>query len=114
MSGLPTFPAKFACAVPLRPTGNVRAIAKRRREIYQFYRRHLKPLEAEGLLRLPYTPEDCTSNYHLFYILVNDVAARDDLLAHLKSHGIHAVFHYVPLHWSPMGRSSAVWNATSR
>jgi len=29
----------------------------------------------------------------------------DGLLEHLKSQGIHAVFHYVPLHSSPMGRT---------
>ncbi len=79
-------------------------IAKRRQAIYQFYRRQLKSLEGEGLLRLPCTPEDCTSNYHLFYILARDAETRDDLLAHLKSNGIGAVFHYVPLHTSPMGR----------
>jgi len=81
------------------------AIARRRREIHQFYRRHLKPLESEGLLRLPHTPEDCTSNYHLFYILLPDQEARNGLMAHLKSEGIHAVFHYIPLHSSPMGRT---------
>ncbi len=81
------------------------AIAQRRRAIYQYYRRHLKPLEAEGLLRLPYTPEDCTSNYHMFYVLLPDGEARDGLMAHLKSKDIHAVFHYVPLHSSPMGRT---------
>lgn len=79
-------------------------IAQRRREIHQFYRRHLKPMEAEGVLRLPYTPEDCRSNYHMFYVLLPDVQTRDGLLSHLKSQGIHAVFHYVPLHSSPMGR----------
>ena len=26
-------------------------------------------------------------------------------MAHLKQQGIHAVFHYVPLHTSPMGRT---------
>lgn len=81
------------------------AIAQRRREIYQYYRRRLKPLEAEGLLRLPYTPEDCTSNYHMFYVLLPDGDARDGLMAHLKSKDIQAVFHYVPLHSSPMGRN---------
>ena len=29
---------------------------------------------------------------------------RDALIAHLKQHGIQAVFHYIPLHSSPMGR----------
>lgn len=79
-------------------------IARRRREIYRFYRRCLKPLEAEGLLRLPQVPEDCTPNYHMFHVLLPSADARDGLLQHLKSQGIHAVFHYVPLHSSPMGR----------
>ncbi len=79
------------------------AISQRREELYLNYRRLLKPLEAEGLLRLPVIPEDCRSNYHLFYILLPTAEQRDALLAHLKSQGIYAVFHYVPLHTSPMG-----------
>ena len=79
-------------------------ISDRRREIYQFYRRQLKPLEAEGLLQLPYTPEDCAANYHMFYVLVKDGSTRNALMDHLHKHGIGAVFHYVPLHSSPMGR----------
>ena len=81
------------------------AIAQRRRSVYQTYRRHLKPLEAEGLLRLPFTPEDCTANWHMFYVLLPDSQSRDALLAELNSRGIHAVFHYVPLHSSPMGKT---------
>jgi dTDP-4-amino-4,6-dideoxygalactose transaminase len=79
-------------------------ISQRRRRIYQFYRKHLKCYEAEGLLRLPVTPEDCEGNYHLFYVLLPDQATRDGLLAHLNRNNIHAVFHYVPLHSSPMGQ----------
>ena len=60
-------------------------------------------MEAEGLLRLPVVPENCCTNYHLFHILVADQPTRDSLIAHLKSQGITAVFHYVPLHTSPMG-----------
>ncbi|MGB4726710.1 MAG: dTDP-4-amino-4,6-dideoxygalactose transaminase [Thermogutta sp.] len=81
------------------------AIAARRFEIYQYYATHLKPLEEEGFLRLPRIPAGCQSNYHLFYVLTPDGPTRDALLAHLKSEGIHAVFHYVPLHTSPMGRT---------
>lgn len=81
------------------------AIARRREEIYQNYRRLLKPLEAQGMLRLPTIPEDCRSNYHMFYILLPTADERDKMLEHLRSEGIHAVFHYVPLHTSPMGRT---------
>jgi dTDP-4-amino-4,6-dideoxygalactose transaminase len=79
-------------------------IAERRRNIYRFYHLHLRPLEEQGLLRLPHVPEDCQSNFHLFYILLPDMETRDSLMRHLKQQGILAVFHYVPLHSSPMGR----------
>ena len=79
-------------------------IAARRREIYQLYRRKLKPLEAEGRLRLPVIPEDCVSNSHMFYVILPSAEQRDQTMAELKARGIHAVFHYIPLHSSPMGR----------
>ena len=79
-------------------------IAVRRREIYWQYWRQLKALEDEQLIRLPQIPEECRSNFHMFYVLLATAAQRDALLAHLKPQGIHAVFHYVPLHTSPMGR----------
>jgi dTDP-4-amino-4,6-dideoxygalactose transaminase len=81
------------------------SIAERRHRIYQFYRQRLKPLEAEGLLRLPQIPNDCDSNYHMFYIVLPTADIRNCLLDHLKAEAIHAVFHYVPLHNSPMGRT---------
>ena len=79
-------------------------ISERRREIYQRYRRALKPLEAEGLLRLPVIPEDCESNFHLFYVLMPTAVQRDLVLERMRSRQIRAVFHYVPLHNSPKGR----------
>jgi dTDP-4-amino-4,6-dideoxygalactose transaminase len=81
------------------------AIADRRRKLYQVYRQHLKPLAAEGLFQLPHIPEDCRTNYHMFYVLLPDRRARDEVLSHLRGHSIEAVFHYVPLHSSPMGRT---------
>ena len=69
------------------------------------YREELAALEAGGLLRLPQAPPaGVTGNGHMFYVLLPDPAARARLIAHLKSLGIHSVFHYVPLHSSPAGR----------
>jgi dTDP-4-amino-4,6-dideoxygalactose transaminase len=79
-------------------------ISERRREIYQRYRRGLKPIEAEGLLRLPVIPEDCESNFHLFYVLMPTAVQRDLVLDRMRTRQIRAVFHYVPLHNSPKGR----------
>jgi len=86
------------------------SIAARRKEIFQFYQEGLLALEETGQLRLPYVPDDCRSNYHMFYVLLPDGPTRDALLAHLRANGISAVFHYIPLHSAPMGRQLAVSN----
>ena len=40
----------------------------------------------------------------MYYLLLPSLAARTALIAHLKARGIMAVFHYLPLHLSDMGR----------
>ena len=57
----------------------------------------------QGFLTLPKVPEDCDSNYHMFYILLPDMHIRDAVMEEFKRVGIMAVFHFVPLHCSPMG-----------
>lgn len=79
-------------------------ITTQRRHIYRRYRQALRPLESNNYLQLPVTPEDCRSNYHMFYILLPSGDIRDALLHYLQSRNIHAVLHYVPLHSSPRGR----------
>jgi len=97
-------PSEIACAFLYAQLEMMRAIAERRKTIYRQYRTLLKPLEVQGLLSLPHIPEDCESNYHMFYILLSDREIRNAVIAHLKQHGIMAVFHFVPLHCSPMGQ----------
>ena len=98
-------PSEIACAFLYAQLEMMDAIAERRETIYKQYRKLLKPLEAEGFLSLPHIPEDCESNYHMFYILLPDMETRDALMAHLKECNIGSVFHYIPLHSSPMGRT---------
>jgi dTDP-4-amino-4,6-dideoxygalactose transaminase len=61
------------------------------------------PAEKYGI-ELPSAPF-LDSNGHLFFILAETEEQRDALLMHLKSKGIYAVFHYVPLHLSLVGNS---------
>lgn len=96
-------PSEIACAFLFAQLEAIDEITTRRREVYEFYRCHLSPLEEAGLVRLPVAPEGCEINYHIFYVLLRDETARNDMMAHLKRNGISAVFHYVPLHTSPMG-----------
>jgi dTDP-4-amino-4,6-dideoxygalactose transaminase len=78
-------------------------ISKKRREIFDYYMQGLRPLEERGYVRLPVTPADCCHNGHMFYVILESFARRGELISHLEEHGISAVFHYVPLHSSPMG-----------
>lgn len=60
-------------------------------------------LQEEGRIRLPFIPEECEHNAHMFYIKTKDLQERTALISFLKSHDILAVFHYVPLHSAPAG-----------
>jgi dTDP-4-amino-4,6-dideoxygalactose transaminase len=81
-------------------------IMMRRKEIFDRYRELLEPLQSSGKVRLPYFPDHCMPNYHMFYLLFEEETARNRVLDGLKSHGILAVFHYIPLHSSPYAERS--------
>ncbi len=78
-------------------------IKEKRRAIFDFYYENLKTLETSGVLRLPTIPNECESNYHIFYIILRSNKARNSLMDKLRSEGIQSTFHYIPLHNSPMG-----------
>jgi dTDP-4-amino-4,6-dideoxygalactose transaminase len=84
---------------------NIEKIIKRRKEIFDYYYQALTPLANDGILRLPVVPDGCERNNHIFYIILKDEDTRNALLDHLNSAGINAIFHYLPLHLSPIGRS---------
>lgn len=97
-------PSEITCAFLYAQLEMLDAISRRRREICSYYQERLQPLAEQGLLRLPFVPDHCQSNHHLFYVLLPDEATRDALQAGLAQQQIQAVIHYVPLHSSPMGR----------
>ncbi len=84
---------------------NIGKINSRRKRLNDFYSRELIPLANDGKLQLPNIASECQSNYHLFYIILEDEKTRNALMDYLKSNGIFAVFHYIPLHISPVGLS---------
>jgi dTDP-4-amino-4,6-dideoxygalactose transaminase len=77
-------------------------ITAQRCRICSAYAEQLAPLEQAGKVRLPRF--DADSNGHMYYMLLDSLATRTALIAHLKAQGINPVFHYVPLHSSPAGR----------
>ncbi|MCW5575858.1 MAG: dTDP-4-amino-4,6-dideoxygalactose transaminase [Burkholderiales bacterium] len=80
-------------------------IIAHRRRLCAVYRESLQSLADAGRLVLPQPePEGVSDNGHMFYLFARTAAERPALLAHLKAAGVHAVFHYVPLHASPAGQ----------
>jgi dTDP-4-amino-4,6-dideoxygalactose transaminase len=82
---------------------NADSIIKSRIEIWQKYYMLLTPLKKAGKLNLPFEPKECKHNGHLFYILLANQNNRAELIDNLHEDSINTVFHYVPLHNSPMG-----------
>jgi dTDP-4-amino-4,6-dideoxygalactose transaminase len=69
------------------------------------YAMALKPLVDAGTIAVQSIPQHCATNFHMFYVLVDNLQTRTRLIDYLKQRGIHAVFHYVPLHSSPVGET---------
>lgn len=78
-------------------------ITQNRLATWNYYYDALSGLARKGLVELPTIPNDCLHNGHMFYLKVRDLDERSALLSHLKAVGVHAVFHYIPLHNAPAG-----------
>jgi len=96
-------PSEILSAFLYSQLENAEVITKKRIKKCQYYYKNLEGLENEGFLRRPIIPKACKHNGHMFYIILKDEKTRDDLMNYLKDNGILAIFHYLPLHLSPMG-----------
>ena len=80
-------------------------ITKRRLDIWSTYHSAFAGLEQQGFLRRPVIPPDCEHNAHMYYVILPNLKARTTFIKKMAEQGISTVFHYVPLHDSPMGRN---------
>lgn len=71
--------------------------------VWNRYYEGLKELQESGKIELPYIPEGCVHNAHMFYLKAKDLEERTELISFLKENGILSVFHYIPLHSAPAG-----------
>lgn len=80
------------------------SIQERRKRIWERYREGLAGWAQRIGAGLPVVPADREHPYHMFYLLMPSLEARQALMERLKGKGILSVFHYLPLHLSEMGR----------
>jgi dTDP-4-amino-4,6-dideoxygalactose transaminase len=78
-------------------------IQAKRRQIWETYARELASWAEASGVQLASVPPECEQSYHMFYMIMPSLKSREALISHLAAFGILAVFHYLPLHLSPMG-----------
>lgn len=78
-------------------------IQSARQRIWETYYKELGDWAEENHVQMPFVPAHCEQTYHMFYMLFPSLEKRTAAIAHLKERGVQAVFHYLPLHLSPMG-----------
>ncbi len=100
-------PSELTAAVLLAQLEQVERFNEERLAIWDRYHSGLARLEELGLIQRPSVPVHCTSNGHLYYILVERERIRDRLIEQLQQDDIWAPFHYIPLHSAPAGRRYA-------
>jgi len=75
-----------------------------RRRLWERYDAELASWAEETGVRRPVVPGHAEQAWHMYYVLLPSFDARTALIEHLRARGILAVFHYLPLHLSAMGR----------
>jgi len=97
-------PSDLLAAVLLGQLRRSKRIQRQRKKVWDFYNSTLATGESRGWFKLAQAPEyDHEQNQHMFYVLLESENGRSRIIEHLRSKGIYAVFHYVPLHSSPGG-----------
>ncbi|GEN06425.1 dTDP-4-amino-4,6-dideoxygalactose transaminase [Myxococcus fulvus] len=80
-------------------------IQSRRRALWETYHRELAGWAAAQGVSQPHVPAECEQAYHMYYLLMPSLEVRTRFIQQLRQQGINAVFHYLPLHVSDMGRT---------
>jgi dTDP-4-amino-4,6-dideoxygalactose transaminase len=103
-AGSSYLPSDILAAFLLAQLESREQIQAKRRRIWEYYHEHLQTWACERGVGLPVVPSWCEQPYHMFYLVLPSLEQRQHMIEHLKQHGIMAVFHYLPLHLSDMGR----------
>ena len=87
-------------------------IQSKRKKNWATYYNSLKKWAEANNVRLPFIPEYCEQAYHIFYLLFDSEKLRNRFLAYMQENGITAIFHYIPLHSSDMGKQFGKFDCT--
>lgn len=96
-------PGELTAAFLWAQIEEARFITDKRLEIWGKYHEAFAMAEERGLIQRPHIPSACSHNAHMYYLLLPSEIERNRLIDQLGKKGVHAIFHYIPLHNSPAG-----------
>ena len=96
-------PGELVAAFLLSQLENTDTIYQKRMQVWQYYHNFFSKLNHQNL-RLPFCPEECSHNAHMYYLIFDSLEQRQSFIQYMKDNGILTPFHYIPLHSSPAGR----------
>ncbi len=70
---------------------------------WQKYYDAFKPYADRGRIDIPFIPDGCVHNAHMFYIKLADLQERTAFIDFMRARDVYCVFHYIPLHTAPAG-----------
>jgi dTDP-4-amino-4,6-dideoxygalactose transaminase len=79
-------------------------LTKERVDIWRSYQQELEPLIHANKIQTAVCAEYSDPNGHIYWIKVADEEDRNRLVDHLANRGVHAIFHFSPLHTSVAGK----------
>lgn len=97
-------PSELNAAYLYAQLENADMINNARLSCWKRYYTNLSTLADNGRVVLPFVPDYCNHNAHMFYIKTANIEERTGLATFLKENGVISAFHYIPLHSSPAGR----------
>lgn len=78
-------------------------ITTQRLQIWNTYHSELKQICALSGILQPRLLTDTRHNGHIYYLIFAGIQDRNRFIHLMRDHGVHCVFHYIPLHNSPAG-----------
>jgi dTDP-4-amino-4,6-dideoxygalactose transaminase len=106
-TGSSYLPSELVAAFLWAQMEEAEKITAARLQIWSRYHDAFYDLESTELVRRPVILDDCIHNAHMYYLLLPDADKRTRFISAMADEEVNCVFHYVPLHNSPMGKKYA-------
>ncbi len=75
-----------------------------RLEAWNFYNREVAKWADHNGVLTPFVPDGCKHVAHVYHLRFRTGLQRTRFITHMQNQGVSCVFHYQPLHLSPVGR----------